>query len=206
MLTWLKGLPGRLASFSLFLVLPFLALPLTPVRAASTAPQEQIQIVAHLPLEGMHINQMFVQQRDNKSYLYLHRQGKNAFALVDVTQPGKPVLLSRKDIQEPARGKVDPPAAGSVLAIAVKPEGAADAAAPPAKLHSETVQLMDLSDPKNPKTLKTFQGVTSIYPDDARKLVYLVNSEGLWIIRHRAIRPMPMCTSTEAMNPLPDCQ
>jgi hypothetical protein len=58
-----------------------------------------------------------------------------------------------------------------------------------------------MSDPKNAKTLKTFKGVTSIYPDDGRTLVYLVNGEGLWIISHRMLRPMPLCTSEDDSVP-----
>ncbi len=185
-------------------LLCFLFLSVRPSVAAS--PEEQVRVLAHLPLEGMHVNQMFVQQRGNKFYLYLHRPGKDAFALVDVTKPDKPVLLSRNALKETPRAQVEPPAGGSVLAIAVTPEGGSAQAAPPAKLPTETVQLVDMSNPKGAKTIKTFKGVTSIYPDDGRKLVYLVNDEGLWIVSHRMMRPMPLCTSEEEMNPMPDCQ
>jgi hypothetical protein len=34
----------------------------------------------------------------------------------------------------------------------------------------------------------------------------LVNEEGLWIISHRMLRPMPLCTSEDALTPFPDCQ
>jgi hypothetical protein len=213
MRSFLCNLPGRFSLvFSLLLLLPLAASP-TAVQAAAAAPQEQVHIVAHLPLHGMHVNQMFLQQRDNKSYLFLHRPQKNAFALVDVTTPSKPVLLSRRTMQESSRTQVNPPASDSVLALAVSPDStpqytpaSATTAADSAKLPSETVQLVDFSDPQSPKALKTFHGVTSMFPDDAHKLIYLVNGDGLWIIRHHAVRPMPMCTSEEAMNPLPDCQ
>jgi len=45
-----------------------------------------------------------------------------------------------------------------------------------------------------------------MYPDDGRKLVYLVNGEGLWIISHRMLGPLPLCSSESALSPLPDCQ
>jgi hypothetical protein len=73
-------------------------------------------------------------------------------------------------------------------------------------LPTETVRLVDLSDPKHPKTLKTFTGVTSMLPDDSRKLIYIVNSEGLWLVRHRQSRPMPMCTSADSLIQDPNCQ
>ena len=68
-------------------------------------------------------------------------------------------------------------------------------------LPTETVQLLNMSDPKNVKVMKTFKGVTSIYPDDGRKLVYLVNSDGLWIVSHRMTHPLPLCNSGSALTP-----
>jgi len=213
MRTALSNLPGRFALLSSFLLLFFMAIPRGTVQAAGAMSQEHIRVLAHLPLNGMHVNQMFVEQQGNRSYLYLHRTGDNAFAVVDVTRPSEPMLLSRKAIEEPARGQINPPAPGSVLAIALKPErtgqgssASVQTGAAAAVLPTETVQLLDLSDPQNPKTLKTFEGVTSMFPESGRKLVYLVNSQGLWIIQHHALHPMPLCTSADALNPMPDCQ
>ena len=204
--------PVHLTLLVFLSLLLLLAVP-RPVLAAGAMSQEHIRVLAHLPLNGMHVNQMFVEQEGNKSYLYLHRTGDNAFAVVDVTRPSKPVLLSRKAIEEPARAQINPPAPGSVLAIALQPERAGQGSsvsphtgAAAAVLSTETVQLMDLSDPQNPKTLQTFEGVTSMFPESGRKLVYLVNAQGLWIIQHHASHPMPLCTSADALNPLPDCQ
>jgi hypothetical protein len=176
-------------------------------QTSSDSPQEHVKVVANLPLDGMHVNQMFMQQRDSKFYLYLHRPIKEAFALVDVTNPDKPALLTREALKEPPGSQVLPPASGSVLALTVTPEGGPPHSTPTAvQLPTETVQFVDTSNPKSAKTVKTFKGVTSLYTDNARKLVYLVNAEGLWIVSHRMIRPMPLCTSEEALNPLPDCQ
>jgi len=206
MIIFSNFLSGRLA----FLTTILLSL-LVGVSSAGQTPTgsspEHVKVLAHIPLEGMHVNQMFVQQRDNKFYLYLHRPMKDAFALVDVSHPDKPVLLTRDALKEAPGGQVQAPASGSVLALTVTPEAGASHAMPTTvQLPTETVQFVDMSDPKNAKTVKTFKGVTSVFPDDARKLVYLVNGEGLWIVSHRMVRPMPLCTSEEAMNPLPNCQ
>ncbi len=187
---------------SLFLLCGSLA----AAQSGKDSSQEEVRVIAHLPLENMHVNQMFVQQRGNKSYLYLHRPGKDAFAMVDVTKPNKPVLLSRDALKGSSQSRIAEPGGGSALAIAVTPEGAPAQAAPAAPLPTETVRLVDMSDPKSAKSVKTFKGVTAMYPDDNRKLVYLVNGEGLWIISHRMVRPMPLCTSEDAMNPFADCQ
>lgn len=44
-------------------------------------------MVSHLELQGMHVKQMFLQQRGGKNCLFLRRADKNAFAIVDVTNP-----------------------------------------------------------------------------------------------------------------------
>ena len=176
--------------------------------ASSESPKEHVDDVAHLPLDGMHVNQMFVESLDNnKVYLYLHRPTKETFAVVDVTNPDKPVLLSRDVLQEPAGSQVQPPADGSVLGIAFIPERSpASPSLGTEPLPTETVQFLDMSDPENVTSVKTITGVTSVYADDAHELVYLVNEEGLWIVRHYMPPAEHECGSGDALNPLPNCQ
>jgi hypothetical protein len=164
--------------------------------------------VAHLPLDGMHVNQMFVERLDNnRVYLYLQRSAKGTFAVVDVSNPAKPVLLSPDALQETAGSEVQPPAEGSALAVVFIPEGSLahpSLAAEP--LPTETVQFLDMSDPENVKSVQTIKGVTSVYADDARNLVYLVNDGGLWILSHYMPPAEHLCGSGDALNPLPNCQ
>jgi hypothetical protein len=176
--------------------------------ASSESPKEHVDDVAHLPLDGMHVNQMFIESLDNhKVYLYLHQSAKEAFAVMDVTNPDKPVLLSRAALREPSGSQLQPPADGSVLGIVFIPERSpADASLGTEPLPTETVQFLDMSDPSNVKSLRTITGVTSVYADDARDLVYLVNGEGLWIVRHYMPLPVHECGSGDALNPLPNCQ
>lgn len=200
-------LPTRLALLTTVLMCLSVSVSTAVAQTSGASPQEHVKVLAHLPLEGMHVNQMFVQQRNGKFYLYLHRPLKEAFALVDVSSPDKPVLLSRDALKEVPGSQLQPPASGSVLALTVTPEeGAARPASATLQLPTETVQFVDMSNPKNGKTVKTFKGVTSLLPDDARKLVYLVNADGLWVVSHHMSRPMPLCTSEAALTPLPDCQ
>jgi hypothetical protein len=178
-----------------------------PSTVAQASPQERVTVVGHLPLDGMRVNQMFLQQRDGKYFLYLHRPAKEVFASVDVTNPGKPILLKRSALKDASGTQVQTPASGSALALTVTPEGGAAQATPTSvQLPTETVQFVDMSNPKKAKSLKTFSGVTSVYSEDGRKLVYLVNGEGLWIVSHRMTHPMPLCTSEDALTPFPDCQ
>ena len=173
--------------------------------------QEQVSVVGHLDLHGMQVKQIFVQERSGKNYLLLRRADQNAFAIVNVSDPAKPLLGDRDDLRQPAGAEVDLPRPGSALAIAFVPErnSAPAASAMPASaitLPTESVRLIDLTDPQHPKTVKIFNRVTSVASDDGRKLVFLVNNEGLWIVSHHRNHPLPMCTSESEIEPLPDCQ
>jgi hypothetical protein len=148
---------------------------------------EEIRVLANLPLKDMRVNQMFLQKWGEKVYLYLHRPAEDVYALVDVTNPDKPTLLNANALKgTTAEGT----AGGSPVAITATEEGKGQTAA--AELPKQTINFVDTTDPKGLKTVQSFKGVTSMYSDDARKLVYLVNDEGLWIVRHRS--PMPLCS------------
>jgi len=91
-------------------------------RLARTAQsQEQVSVVGHLDLQGMQVKQIFVQQRSGKSYLLLRRADQDAFAIVNVSDPAKPLLADRDVFRQPAGAEVDLPEPGSTLAIALYP-------------------------------------------------------------------------------------
>ncbi len=175
-----KVLRSRLPLMSLCLLFTLLS-----VRASVAASDEEIRVLGHLPLGDMQVNQMILQQWEGKTYLYLHRPSEDTYGLVDVTKPDKPVLVSRSAMKGTAP---EGPVGNSPLAITSTREGQT-----PTELVKQTVNFMDLSDPKGTKTIKSFKGVTAMYSDDARKLVYLVNDEGLWIVKHKNTRPVPIC-------------
>jgi hypothetical protein len=81
------------------------------------------------------------------------------------------------------------------------------------KRATETVRVLDLSDPKDPKTLETFEKVTSTLADGKHGLLYLTNNEGLYVLRYNhpwQIEPektKPPCTSESVLQAMPpDCQ
>ena len=49
---------------------------------------------------------------------------------------------------------------------------------------TRTVNILDFSDPTNPRAILSFSGVTNTLNDEAHNLVYITNSEGLWIVRN----------------------
>ena len=133
--------------------------------------KEMTKVVAHIPLPGSAVRQIFFQEENGRRYLYL--QQNVHFTVVDVTDPDSPQIVDRV---KPG-GKLTEVGAG--LAIAVSSDQSGEGTVP-----TQTVKLMDMSDPKNPRAAKTFTGVTSMYSEDGRHLIYLANSEGLWIVKH----------------------
>ena len=173
-------------------VLLFAFLSVSPSVAGDKKKQtggEEIRVLANLPLQEIHVNQLFVREEGNKSYLYLH-QPNDDYAVVDVTKPEKPTLQNRSAAKPTTpEGTVG----GSPLAITTTQEEGTVQKTPPKELPGRTVNFVDTSNPKESKTIKSFNGVTAMYSDDARKLVYLVNAEGLWVIKHRNTTPVPIC-------------
>lgn len=167
-------------------------------------------IIAHLPLPQATGNQMLLQRQEGKRYLYIQQASKQGFMIVEVTKPEEPTLLKRT--AQPGQNT-----AGNLemvspdVAIAQTPERT------PTTLVSsehptETVRVLDLSDPKNPKTLETFNKVTSILPDGGHGLIYLTNDEGLWVLRYShpprfepAKKKVPCDSESEIAAMPPDC-
>ena len=162
-------------------------------KSATKETKEKVSVVAHLPLPGSAVRQIFLQQENGKRYLFL--QQNVHFTLVDVTDPKNPRIIER----EPSKGKLTNVGAG--LAIGIQSDQSAQGTVP-----TQTVRLVDLTDPKNPKTVKTFNGVTSVYSDDGQRLIYLTNSEGLWIVKHTETYRLPLCDSESEENPVAQCR
>jgi hypothetical protein len=167
-------------------------------------------VIAHLPLPRPTGNQMLLQRENSKQYLYVQQEGKQGFMIVDVTAPERPSLLKKS--AEPSQST-----AGNLqivspdVAIAEAPERTPTTVTS-SNHPTETVRVLDLSDPRNPKTLETFNKVTSILPDGGHGLIYLTNNEGLWVLRYtrpallEPARKKPPCDSESEIAAMPpDC-
>jgi hypothetical protein len=168
---------------------------------------QHAKVIAHLPLSGSPPTQMFLQQEGRKKYLYLQQAGPQGFTVVDVSKPKHPKVLDRVPQQSITM-------LSSGLAITQKPatatspdkasalngEGSRGGGRAP-----EQVRVLDVSDPAHPKTVQTFDGVTSILPDDARGLIYVANGDGIWILSHQKILRRHMCGSEDAISFEPNC-
>jgi hypothetical protein len=165
-------------------------------------------VIAHLSLPQATGNQMLLQREEGKNYLYVQQASRQGFMIVDVSKPEKPNLLKRTaESNQATAGSLE--MVSPDVAIAESPEKK------PTTLTSsshptENVRVLDLSDPHNPKTLQEFSGVTSLLPDGGHGLIYLTNSEGLWVLRYnrpallepaKKKRPCDSESEIEAMPP-----
>jgi hypothetical protein len=165
--------------------------------AGIAAAQEPAKVIAHITLPGTAVRQMFLQQHADKQYLYL-QQGSH-FTVVDVTDPKNPTIIERVRSQ----GSLESIQSGLVLTMAPE-RGSVSQQSPP--VPTQVLNVMDVSDPRHPKTVETFTGVTSIFPDDARKLVFIANHDGLTVLSHEKPFRRPACTSDDATEPDPECR
>lgn len=167
-------------------------------------------VIAHLPLPQATGNQMLLQQQNGKNYLYVQQASKQGFMVVDVSKPEKPNLLKRTtESNRATSGNLE--MVSPDVAIAEAPEKTPNTLTSTNR-PTETVRILDLSDPRNPKTLQEFNGVTSLLPDGSHGLIYLTNNEGLWVLRYNrparlepAKKKPPCDSNAEIMAMPPDC-
>jgi len=199
-------LRGGIAVLMSFVVLVALSLGKDdPLKKPTDVPAT---VIAHLSLPQATGNQMLLQREEGKNYLYVQQASRQGFMIVDVSKPEKPNLLKRTaESNQATAGSLE--MVSPDVAIAESPEKK------PTTLTSsshptENVRVLDLSDPHNPKTLQEFSGVTSLLPDGGHGLIYLTNSEGLWVLRYnrpallepaKKKRPCDSESEIEAMPP-----
>jgi hypothetical protein len=193
------------------LLFPVLSILLTPALAKDEAAPKPTEVpamvIAHLSLPQATGNEMLLNKQDEKSYLYVQQASRQGFMIVDVTKPDRPSLVKKS---------AEPNKATSGSLQLVSPE-VAIAAAPERKPNTitssahptETVRVLDLTDPKNPKTLQEFTGVTSFLPDGNHGLIYLTNNQGLWVLRYyrppllEPAKKKPPCSSEAPLEAAP---
>jgi hypothetical protein len=200
--------PGGIAVLAFLVV--FVGLSSAQDEATKKPTDVPATVIAHLPLPHATGNQMLLQKENGKSYLYVQQASKQGFMIVDVTDPELPHVLKRtaESVQATA-GTLE--MVSPDVAIAAAPEKR------PTTLTSsnrptETVRVLDMSDPRNPKAIEEFTGVTSFLPDGGHGLIYLTNNEGLWILRYSrpsfmepAQKKRPCNSESEIQAMPPDC-
>jgi hypothetical protein len=185
-----------------------------PSMVANTKPTEvPARVIAHLalPLQEAPGSEMLLQTKGDKYYLYVQKASKQGFTVIDVTKAQNPTLVSRTAPSNDATaGNLE--LVGPDVGLAEVPDKSSKGVIRSADKPTETVKVLDLSDPAHPKVLQTFNGVTAVLLDNDRGLIYLTNNEGLWILIHTRQgltppRKLPPCKSEDAIRAMPpDCE
>jgi hypothetical protein len=138
------------------------------------APKDEIQVVAHVPLTDGPVRRFLLTQHYSRIYVYAERDPGKSVTLLDVTKPAAPSVLAEL-ANAPGDSANFTLVAGTAALVSSEP-----AATPQT---SQTIRIMDFSDPKNPKVAREFVGVTAMSRDDRRGIVLIANGEGIWILR-----------------------
>jgi len=196
-----------------FLILSAAAVAVSaPSTLANTKPTEvPARVIAHMSLPEASGSEMLLQTKGDKRYLYVQKASKQGFTVIDVTKPQNPALVGRTAPSNDATaGNLE--LVGPNVGLAEVPDKSSKGLIRSADQPTETVKVLDLSDPAHPKVLQTFNGVTSILLDSAHGLIYLTNNEGLWILIHSReglipAKKLPPCKSEDAIQAMPpDCE
>jgi hypothetical protein len=211
--TWKRLRQTKAAGVFAFLSIPVMLVSFG-VAQDKSAQSDRVAVIAHLPIPGTAVSQMFVQEQGSKQYLYVQQASQAGYTVVDVSRAAKPKVVKHEALQNSGSGQKLHMLGGGI-ALSETPASAGTGsvrhelapAKAPAASNPQSVRVLDMSDPANPKTLQTFEGVTSVLADDSRSLIYIANNEGVWILRHTQARPpQPKCDSESAFSPLADCQ
>jgi len=140
-------------------------------------------VVAHIPFTGLSAVDMSIQKKVNdKYYLYVQHSKDQGISIIDISKPTQPKALGVIPWPDPAlSGRMSLTGA---LAIISESEVV--------PMHSITstddLVLWDLSNPAAPRVVQKFSGVVK-WLQDERRFIYVLNSDGLWVVSEPADQP-----------------
>lgn len=144
--------------------------------------QDQITVVAHIPVSGGPVTRFIATQHYGHPYIYAEHESGKTLTVIDLAKPSKPTLVS--DMTYP-----DSTAAGNVLSAAGTSALVTETPAAARPLPSETIRIMNFSDPLHPTVAQEFKGVTATSREQPG-LILLANPDGIWVLQqHYGLDP-----------------
>lgn len=144
-------------------------------KGQETSAEDEIQVVGHVDISGP-ITQLLPTQHFSSFYLYVEHGPGKALTLIDVTKATDPRVVN--SLPFPADD-----ASGNLIAVAGTAGLAVDRPGPQKPASPTVARIMSFTDPSHPKIAREFQGVTAITTDNHRRLIFLADSKGIWILR-----------------------
>lgn len=149
-------------------------------KSKKTSVQDQISVDGHLVVPGGPVTRFVATHHYDRSYVYAEHGIGQPVTLLDISKPDKPFIVSQLEMSA---------GTSNLVAVAGTAALSSDLPTEAAKVASQTIRLMDYSDPKNPKITRQFDGVTAV-EKLAGGLILLANAEGVWILsQHLADDP-----------------
>jgi hypothetical protein len=201
----MRTIRGHLGFKHVWLLLAACILPIcASASPGDFYPSYEAKIVGHVLLSGTPTRQMSLQQEGRKSYLYVRQASQQDYTVFDVTKPARPKQINQ--ISQRDLTMIRPGLATSEKPDTSRSSGQAANASGSQTRTPETVRVLDLSDPAHPKTIRTFNGVTNVVRDDGRKLIYVANNDGIWILSDQVVLRRHLCSSSdEISSAIPNC-
>ncbi len=142
-------------------------------------PQDRIQVIAHIPATGGRVVRFLTTDHYRRNYLYAEQESGKTLTLIDITNVSRPAVLA--ELADPA-GSADNlvAVAGNAALVAVDKSQQPDDRPSP-----QTFRILSFADPLHPAVQQEFKGVTAIARDDRRGLIFLADSDGVWILEQQ---------------------
>jgi hypothetical protein len=151
---------------------------------------DQAHVVAHISFTGLSAVDMAMQKKANDKYfLYVQHSKDEGISIIDISKPTQPKAVGVIPWPNPATSnRMD--LSGELALIS-------ESAALPARggISDDDLVLWDLSNPASPRQVQKFSGVVR-WLQDERNFVYVLNSEGLWVVSGPADRQAKQVEST----------
>lgn len=138
---------------------------------------DEIQVIAHIPATGDAVTGFLTTQHYRRNYLYAEHASGKSVTLIDVTNLSSPALLA--EMSDPAGGS------DALVAAAGNAALVATGGGPAPQAPAQTFRILSFADPMHPAIQQEFKGVTATARDDKRGLIFLANSDGIWILQQR---------------------
>jgi hypothetical protein len=184
---------------------------LAPSAAAKHRPVkpsvEPLTVIGHVALPDTPVSEMFLHDRGDKHYLLIGDNSEQHFTVVDITEPNEPnIIETTAPPQDSSNGKLE--TVGGGLPLTKAP--AKDSRAAAGRTSNQLASILDLIEAANPQKIQGFSEINSILSDDRRNLIYVTNSEGLWVLMLEPELPAASkrhgCSTEDAFDEIAHCQ
>lgn len=138
---------------------------------------DSINVVGHLAIQGGAITAIRTSEYWKRNYVELQDPLHGTLTIVDVTNAAKPCFDKQFKIPEPLDHANLEALVGSTALLTDQPSQSTATVTP------RSVSIVSFADPTNPRVVQQFANVTAIRADPQRGLIYLVNSDGLWVLQ-----------------------